>query len=611
MSIVYDIETYPNCFLICFHRLLDGSKKTFEISSRRNDLKQLGSWLCDMHNHGHEMIGFNNIGFDYPVLHAVLAGGWNDPKMIYEKAMAIINSEDRFTHLVKPSNWWLPQIDLFKIHHFDNKARSASLKSLEFNLQLGDIRGLPFPAGTLLTHDQMDVLKSYCFNDINATVAFYEKTKEQIAFRRELTRKYKTDFMNFSDVKIGKEIFRITLEAAGVQCYDYDYNTGRQPRQTLRTSIALKECVPPYVSFRKPEFVKVVHTIMAKTIYVTKGAFDDLTATVDGLEFVFGTGGLHASVENMSYISDDEWMIYDVDVTSLYPSIAIENGYYPEHLGEKFVEVYRQLREDRVSFPKGTPENAMLKLALNGVYGASNDSYSIFYDSLFTMKITITGQLVMAMLSERLLTVPGVKIIQVNTDGVTLYMPRRIKSAVDAVCTQWEKLTGLSLEHAEFARMYIADVNNYVAQKTDGTVKRKGRYEYKTEWHQNASALVVPKVAEKVLLEKVPIRETVEQWPDFLDFMLRAKIPKGSHLIADPFWESPRLENLQRYYICKDGVELFKIMPPLANKPDVERCIAVQKGWKVCPCNCILDAVKPIDYDWYINEVEKLVLELI
>jgi hypothetical protein len=248
----------------------------------------------------------------------------------------------------------------------------------------------------------------------------------------------------------------------------------------------------------------------------------------------------------------------------------------------------------------------MLKLALNGVYGASNDPYSIFFDPLFTMRITISGQMMLAMLAEALLGLPGVEIIQVNTDGITIYAPRTMRNAVDAECQEWEKLTHLSLEHVEYSQMSIADVNSYLAQDINGKVKRKGRYEYNIGWHQNASALVVPKVAEKVLLDDVPIRATVEDWPDLMDFMLRVKVPRGSRLVIGP--HDQKLENTQRYYISVGGGELTKIMPPLAKKPGVERRIAVQSGWTVCPCNNILDVHLPVNYDWYVQEVEKLVL---
>ncbi len=293
-----------------------------------------------------------------------------------------------------------------------------------------------------------------------------------------------------------------------------------------------------------------------------------------------------------------------MDVTSLYPSIAIEHGHYPEHLGQSFVEVYRDLRTQRVGYKKGTAENAMLKLALNGVYGKSNDKFSIFYDPKFTMTITLGGQMMISLLADRL-TQREFRIIQINTDGVTVYIRRADKWMLDAICAQWQKETKLSLEYAEYSMMAIRDVNNYLALKTNGEVKRKGAYEYETEWHQDGSALVVPKVAEKVLLEGAPIRETVENWPDKMDFMCRVKVPRSSQLVGD----GKPLPNMTRYYIAKGGVNLTKIMPPLKGKTEWRR-ISVESGWTVCPCNHIKDAVLPIDYEWYIREVEKLTLSL-
>ena len=72
----------------------------------------------------------------------------------------------------------------------------------------------------------------------------------------------------------------------------------------------------------------------------------------------------------------------------------------------------------------------------------------------------------------------------------------------------------------------------------DGSVKRKGAYEYKVGWHQNAGGLVVPKVAEKVLTQGAPIRQTIEQWPDVMDFMLRTKVPRyRQRFLPCPSWK--------------------------------------------------------------------------
>lgn len=438
----------------------------YEVSQFRDDTVELMDWLLWLEDQGAEMVGFNNVGFDYPVLHMLIQMRKASPATIYEKAMAIIQSEKKFAHMVYPSDRFVPQIDLFKINHFDNKARATSLKAIEFNMRMDNISDLPFPVGTMLNQEQIKVLRDYCAHDVRATKKFYHQNLDKIRFREELTAKHGRDFMNHSDVKIGKEIFQMELEKAGVQCYEYGPN-GRQPKQTKRKSIRLADCIPPWITFKNPEFQRIKDYFAAQTITETKGVFKDVIAKVGGLDFVFGSGGLHASVENEYLTANEDMMILDIDVTSLYPSIAIENGYYPEHLGPKFVEVYRRLKDQRVSFKKGTAENAMLKLALNGVYGASNDQFSIFFDPLYTMKTTVGGQLMIAMLAERLVDVEGVQIIFCNTDGICLYLNKTTKPVVDRICREWEALTNLSLESAEFKKMCVRDVNNYIGEYVD------------------------------------------------------------------------------------------------------------------------------------------------
>ena len=57
------------------------------------------------------------------------------------------------------------------------------------------------------------------------------------------------------------------------------------------------------------------------------------------------------------------------------------------------------------------------KLILNGVYGKSNENTSFLYDTLYTYKTTIAGQLFISMWAERMVKeVPGLTFIQINTN---------------------------------------------------------------------------------------------------------------------------------------------------------------------------------------------------
>ncbi len=654
----YDIETYPNVFTCCITRVSDQTKWAFEITDRRNDSTELMQMLNYILNTDGAMVGFNNIGFDYPVINLFYHNNGGYAFDLYQKAQAIIDSDDRFEHLVAPWEIVIPQIDLFKICHFDNMARSTSLKMLEFNMRSPNIEDLPYEPGVPLSEDQIDPLIKYNAHDDSETGKFLAKCVNKIEFRQELSEKYGMDLTNDNDTKIGEKYFIQKLDEIDPNmCYDYS-NGKKVKRGTHRDRIALEDAVLPYVQFEQPEFNRILQYFNSQVITETKGVFNDLTAIVDGFAYDFGAGGIHGSVSSSTVCADDEYAIIDVDVASYYPNLAIANRFYPEHLGEAFCDIYEDVFNQRKQFPKSTHpnENAMLKLALNGVYGKSNSHYSPFYDPLYTMKITINGQLLLCMLAEQLIKIPNLSMIQINTDGLTFKIPRVHLQHMRLVCMWWEELTRLELEEAEYSRMFIRDVNNYIAEYTDGKLKRKGAYEYERDWHQNQSQLVVPKAAEAALVNGECIEAFVKGHTDIYDFMLRTKVPRACQLvmIGDDGIEVPK-QNITRFYATIDGGSLVKISPvkrpyepgwfkksngltfgqyiavreelsaatglPI-DSPDLpwderintknksryaERRDQILKDVKVTECNDILTAYVPINYDYYIAEVRKLV----
>ena len=63
---VFDLETYPNFFLAVFKCIITGKYNYFEISDRKSDQINLKKFLNEQVK---GLIGFNNLNFDYPVLH--------------------------------------------------------------------------------------------------------------------------------------------------------------------------------------------------------------------------------------------------------------------------------------------------------------------------------------------------------------------------------------------------------------------------------------------------------------------------------------------------------------------------------------------------------------
>jgi len=665
-DVVYDEETYPNAFTVGFLHKVTRRKWLFDISDRRNDIQSLCRFIEVLAQQQCRMVGFNNIGFDYPVTHFIYQNRNSciTAADIYEKAMAIIKAHGpaKFAHMVWESDWKVPQVDLFKIHHFDNLSKSTSLKVLEFNMRMANIEDLPFPVGTVLTSEQVDTLIEYMWWDINATDMFLDRTAPQIKLREDLSKTFDVNMMNMSDVKMGETILVTEMQKHGISCFEYD-GKKKVKKQTRRESIDLNEVMFPYVTFDHPEFQKIKNYLSSKVITETKGVFKGLIATIDGLDYKFGTGGLHASVESQVVHTDEVYQLVDVDVASFYPNMGIKNKLFPAHLGEAFCDAYEGVYKTRKTFPKGSPENEAFKLALNGAYGGSNNEYSPFFDSFYTMQITINGQLLLCMLVEQLLKTPGLRMIQANTDGVTYLCPHQYLEHTRSICRWWEGLTNLELEEALYNRMFIRDVNSYIAEKQDGKLKRIGAYAHVTAeenpgtrelpYHKDWSSRVVALAAEAALVRGEDIRDFITHHNDMFDFFLRTKVPRSSTLE----WGGEQVSNIVRYYVSVDGKPLEKVMPAAgpegafkrANKltdgyfnevlaeigPGIhderihtknksvyeERRSGIQTGYKVQVCNDLNDLLIPPDggdwmssslnYEWYIKETEKLVKPLL
>ena len=665
---IYDLECYPNVFTAAFKHVATAREMFFEISERKNQAEDLYIFLQILQQKDYNLIGFNNMGYDYPMLHWFINHypQYNTAAELYRKSAAIIATpwRDRFSNVIWPNQIKIKQIDLSLIlnTNFENETKILSLKKLEFNMRSNNIQDLPYKPGTVLTFDQISTLAKYNKHDVNETEKFYFKTLPLIEFREKLNQEYSLDFTNFNDIKIGREYFIMMLEQSqpGL-CYTRDINNKRQPRQTLRDTIYVTNIIFDYIFFKEPAFERIRQWFASQTLTYIKHQvtqIDDFSAIIHDFKYVMGLGGIHGSIESNIIRSDNDYVLYDWDVKSYYPNLAIINKLYPEHLSLLFCAIYKTLFDKRCTYQSGTPENKMLKFALVGVFGNSKNIFSPFYDPQYTMSITINGQLLLLMLIQNLTNIPGLKMIQVNTDGVTVLCPRKQIDVMTTICKSWEAYTCLELESIIYKSMFIRDVNNYIAVPQKGDIKRVGAYKYNLDWHQNHSQLIVPKAAEAALVYGQDIASFIKNHNDIMDFMLVVKV--GRHEFLNFEQEGLEVESLQktsRYYISTNGGALFKISPPigdhfvgqwkrasqltdqfyqsviaeLKNQAHTQnldvtglpwdnrintknrsqyktRRTGVSVGWLAQPCNDIRYAsFDNINYDYYIEETKKLV----
>ena len=622
---VYDIETLSNCFTYTGYNTKENKWYQFVI---HDSINQLGDLYNHIKNDLIMMVGFNNEKFDYPVLHWILT---NATKLIrqssdqiardiYKEAQRIINSSEY--EVIPDSKKFVPQTDLFLIWHYNNKARLTSLKDLEFAMNMPNIEEMPIHHTQYVHNHQIQEILDYNKNDVEATYKFLlvtlgqtdysiYKNKNKIELREKLKRKFKIPCSNYPDVKIGEQLM-LNLYARAT-----DQNTrDLKEQRTNRDKIYLKDCIPSWCNIKSKEFLDFYKTVCRTVVTGAKGEFQK-SIIFHGIKFDFGLGGSHGCIKSGVYKSDENNVILDLDVSSLYPSIAKSLNLYPAHLGPEFMELYSQFIDARIAEkhkPKAERDNVLIegyKLLLNGTYGKSNEATSFMYDPLYTFRTTIGGQIFICMWAERMVeVVPELTFIQINTDGITIKLPRNKVELIRTVCNQLTEETTLGIEEAFYKQMIIRDVNNYIAEYEDSTpenehLKLKGCFEIDKEYHKDNSMKIVAIALKNYFVNNIPIEETIKNHTNIYDFCMRLKINSSSKAFYNKFEngnvQQIPLNRTTRYYVSNKGGGLTIYYN---GSTEVTR---VNKGYVATLFNNYVELDNyDINYKFYINEAYKI-----
>lgn len=629
---VLDIEIFNNLFTVVAKKLGEKEYVKFVVHESQNDMPAFMDWLGQRPT----IIGYNVIDFDGQLIEFIWQkGGHVTVEEIYEFTQKLINrpEEDKFN--LPYSEWELSfkYIDLFKINHYDNK--KVSLKWLEFSIRWSKLADIPIAHNLSVPRSKIvDVLR-YNTNDVDITEAFYFKCEAAVHLRKELADKYhEARLLNMSDSSIGSFIFESLL------IKEYGYKKADLKKGSHYDTINVKDCLVDYISFQAPELQEVYDNFQAMQITDVKtkgikGAEYQQLCMFEDMVFVYGSGGVHACYKAGEYVSDNENIILSVDVASYYPNLSISNSFYPKHIGQSFCKIYKQVFDERRTYPKGSALNYAYKIALNSVYGKSNSKFSLFYDPAYTLKITVNGQLLLTMLAEGLSSLG--RLLMVNTDGIEIMIPRSKEAELKAICAEWEALTSLELEYNSYDKLVIRDVNNYMAVDVKGKAKRKGvfeiYYDYTEEdgkphqYHKKPDATIIPNALFNYYAKGESIEETITRCNDIHEFCYAIKKQRGFEhwlITADKRGVidiDKRHERVLRYYISKEGANIFKHwldgrnndvvgvnrgqLVKLAMKitnPEIE---FVKKATKTKESELILQY--DVDKEHYVNECYKLI----
>jgi hypothetical protein len=315
-------------------------------------------------------------------------------------------------------------------------------------------------------------------------------------------------------------------------------------------------------------------------------------------------------------------LIVDRDVTSYYPFIILNQGLYPKHLGQGFLKVYRGIVDERVAAKKrGDKATAdSLKITVNGSFGKFGNLHSILYSPDLVIQTTITGQLALLMVIERL-ELAGFSVVSANTDGIVTRVPKSRYAEFEAIFKQWEAETNFGTEETQYMALCSRDVNSYVAikKKFDEEKKvwlnepagAKTKGEYYNPWNdkkdtygrlkKNPKRQVCIDAIEAFLGKGTPLVDTIRACQDITKFTSLQKVGGGAVKVWKSEGQPDTYEYLGKsvrwYYAAGEQGEIVRG----TNGYGVSRT----QGAK--PLMDLPDALpSDIDYDWYIAEAEKM-----
>ena len=623
----FDTETMQELFLI---NILDPEmheQHEFMVSKWHNNLDVMINFINE--HKDYYFVGYNNLRFDAQVVEWIIRNydNWHEKDnleiaaMIAQKAQDVIHDANfEVFPEYREQDLSFKQIDLFKLWHFDNKNRRISLKRLEFEMDLENIEEMPIHHTKVnMTKEDIEITRDYCKNDVHATYEFYKitigdtthpiyKENDQIGLRLDIQKEFDIPCLNYSDSKIGDEMVK------KYYCQEKKIQYSDLPKKGFfRKEIKVKNCIAPYVTFKTTQ----LQTFLKRMKITKLGLQDDFKEHIDfyGNIYSFMKGGLHTENKPEIFEADEEYEIIDWDVSSYYPAIIINNGRYPAHLGKEFLEGYKKMFEKRLELkPQAKKDKRIagivgaLKLAVNSVYGKSSDMQSWIYDRQLTMFTTITGELSLMMLIEAY-ELADIHVISANTDGVTIRIKKTHIDKMNKINEWWQNLTQYELERTDYAKIIFSTVNDYIAVKTNGEIKKKGDFLTDFELHKNKSARVVPLALEQYFINSTSVSEFIMGHRNIYDFAMRQKANRDFHFEGKSETGTTIYNKLIRFYVSNTGEKLLKVKNENCDT-NAAAISQVEAGdWVMTVCNHLKKdhPLDNINYSYYIERAERII----
>jgi len=585
-TVILDTEVYPNYFLLAFKSLKSGNSLKFELTEQTKfDVNSVRKIL-----NGYELISFNGINFDMPLIALALAD--KDNATIFECCEDIIKRGMRVWHLVDKYGIFLPNynhIDIMEV-----AKGKVGLKQYAGRLNATKLMNLPIAPGTILTREQMDQVASYCLDDLELTKIVYKDLLPQLTVRVDISDQYSLDVRSKSDAQIAEHVIKSELLKLGVVAV-----------KPVITQTEFFYSKPDYIKFHDCLLNDLVNELELNPFTLkTTGKFNHPecfkeTIRIGDTVYKLGAGGIHSQESNIAHYSTENIRIIDRDVDSYYPNIILNNRLFPEHLGLEFLTVYKKLVVDRLKAKRSGNKTVadVLKIVINGSFGKFGSPFSVLFSPQLLLQTTVTGQLSLLMLIEQL-GLHGIKCVSANTDGVLMIVTKNLNAVYDQVIHDWELLTGFETSETVYSKYIGRDVNNYLAVLDNGfTAKAKGIFVTKPNLDKSPDSPIIYDAVVSHIIFDTDIDEYVTSCKDITKFLALRKVTGGAVSCDVDHGK------VIRWYYSTDAYGKWITYKLNGNK------VPKSDGAKVL-MNLPDSLPDDIDYCFYINSANKLLTNL-
>lgn len=611
-----DTECYPNYWCIGFEDIETGRVEIFD----RHKNKELDRSAVIRWFKSNRVYTFNGRVYDIPMIALALSGADNATLKRANDDL-IVNRMPQYMWLEKyevdiPD--WLDHIDLFDV----SPGVRLSLKKYGARMNMKRLAETPIPFDQPLKREDIPKVHGYLRNDLSTTSEMKRRLPDELALRASISKDYKIDVRSKSDAQIAEAL--ITAEVTRT--------TGKRPPKPVVKTFSFRYEAPASITFQTGPLKHVLKTVTTALFRVLATDSTDkknygvvrlpqeikeLAIRIGDTDYKMGIGGLHSKEKRRYYTADENTLIVDRDVRAYYPWLMIACGYVPAALGSSFIGVFHKFVKLRDSYKDkaaklkkaGDMKESLVykrysdsfKIVNNGTFGKTGSPYSVLYAPRLMIGTTLTGQLSLLMLIERL-HLADFNVISANTDGIVTVVPKNRYGEFTSIIFDWECDTRLTTEEVQYAGVYSRDVNSYIALPHDyednpkAEIKRKGLFAKAglQEKHDPTFDICSTAVVE-YLTKGRDIEQTIRECGDITQFVGVKQVGKVKKLNKEGgFYRGQFLGKMVRWYHSVDARGQF-----IQNAAGAR--VAGTTG--AMPCMDLPDDLPDdIDYDWYIRE---------